>query len=126
MNELFPIEKAPIETDLPIIVKNEKTILFYDIPLIYYGENNKGDIVLGYWVGYDSALDIERYFHVVISPETLKRYKEKGITLLDILKCHPIFVMDYSPDGTCKIYLMAITDIPDLFLPTERSYYPGE
>lgn len=127
MRKLFKIEKYPYNNfDLPEIVQNEKALLFYDFPLVYVGENKYGNIVIGYWVGYDEEDDIERYYHVIVSPDTYSKYEKKEITLLDIFKTHTIYIMDYKPDGSYSVYIASIDDIPDLYLPTDESYFPGE
>jgi len=123
---LFEIQSSPIETDLPIIVKNVEYLLYYDFPLLYIGENKYRNFVLGYWVGYDEKEKIERYFHVILDSETYYHYVNKKITLLDILKrAKPIFIMDYNKEGKLTIYQVNIDKIPIEYLPPEESYYPG-
>lgn len=126
--KLFEINSPPQKKgfDFPEIVRNERVLLYYDFPMVYVGENRYGNIVIGYWVGYDEENDIERYYHVVLDADTYHKYLRKEITLLDILKANPIYIMDYKPDGTYTVYIVSIKDIPEFFLPPEESYYPGE
>lgn len=122
---LFEVNAPAIENMKHVnIVKNFVVFLEYGSPLVFAGLNDLGNIVVGYYVGYDGKLDVVRYYHVLVEPGQFLKYVSGEITLLDLFKMNQIFVLDFKDDENYIAYCVKIDDIPDKFLPTDKSYFP--
>ncbi len=115
-----------INTNIPIITNNYKILHFDEFPILYCGNNNFGNKIIGSLA--DEGKNIFRFFHTVISNETLNQFINKEISYLDIIKnSNSTFILDKDiNEKLIAVYQVTFQEIPEDYLPLSSSFCPGQ
>ena len=123
---MFDFEKKESRSKLPLIVSDFDILLFDDEPILFTGKNEKGDYIIGTSIEDDDDRKIQWYFHTVVDEAVYRKFIDRQITYLNILKnSDRIFIIGKAYDNSfVKIYYINFADIPSDYLPLENSYCP--
>lgn len=124
---MFPIrEQKTVDTDLPIIVDNFRSLLVDESPVLFSGTNRFGNMILGSSVDEDYSRGVERYFHAIVEATDYFRFLKRKVTYLDLLrKAKPLFVLDkLLAENRYTIYELSLEEIPSDYTPSEDTYCP--
>ncbi len=121
--------KLMTKDDIIIITKNLNVLLYYDEPILYYGQNEYDSYIIGAAVDEDVENGINRHSHIMVTKEELSQFLNNKITLLELFKKHynKIYIVDtiYQKEGFV-IYKLDLESLPFVYLPDEDSYCPEE
>ncbi|MDQ1266229.1 MAG: hypothetical protein QG635_1381 [Bacteroidota bacterium] len=115
-----------IKTDLPIITHNRVNILEEDLPILFYGNNRYGNIILGSIINEDISNNDYFFFHLIIDIETFYNYLNKKISYYQILEnSDTIFIIKQKYNGDIgDIYAYSFNCIPQEYLPFRDTFCP--
>ncbi len=103
-------------------------LISFDGPLLSHYMSDKGENYLFYWVEVDGYYN--RWIVIRVDIFTIQKYLDKKITLHSIItNPNDGFVYIVDIDSDLKFHnnqLVLISDLPEIYTPTEDSYYNSE
>lgn len=120
------LSKQLIDSDLPLIVNDERVLLSEDgLPILFIGSNRFGSRIIGSSVDEDYKKGFERYFHTIINDEEYVQYFSRKITLRELYEAaRPLYVIDKYKSET-KVYHTSFNTLPDEYKPSPKTYCPN-
>ena len=73
-------------TDLPIIANNYTVLHFDEFPMLFCGNNQYGNYIIGSLLCEDEEKDIFRYLHLIVKPYDFESFIKKQISYLNLIK----------------------------------------
>jgi hypothetical protein len=97
-----------------------------DIDILYTGTNKFGNRIIGSIVLEDEEYNFFRYFHTLITEDDYVLFVNKTLSLRQLLQSSGSFIIvDKDYNGNEIDYnLASVSDIPNEFLPLEKSFCP--
>ena len=106
-----------------IITDNYQVLLHYDEDILFCGNNDSGESIIGSILLEDYDNKYYRHVYSIIEPHTLHLFKRGEITYLDILKyAKRMYLVKTLYSGEQIITGAIFDDIPKDCLPTEDSF----
>jgi len=110
--------------DFPLIAQDYEVLHYDEMPILFTGITRYQARVLCSSV--DEDMDLDRFFHVIVTPDTYSRFLRRKISYRDIIaQSQTIFIVDMPADGRApSVFMVDVAAIPSEYMPLEDSYCP--
>jgi hypothetical protein len=117
-----------IDSKSALIDGEPKVLLFDGVPILFTGKNEYQQDVIGTSIRDHDDLNLERYFHIVVTPKDFRLFHAGLVNYLELLRrAEPIFVVEKSISSEkTRVGVTKFSEIPNEVLPTEYSFFPKE